>query len=115
MVNRMEDINIIIDLWVIENPYPHIENQKILECYNDAQNIIKRLMDLLNHIFEESDFVRREFKKYLNENSSNNEIKDIFNNIRKELSNKFFQENNSISLQSYEKLINILIYNCYIH
>lgn len=98
MVNKMEDINNLIDLWVIENPYPHFENQKILECYKDGQKILKELMDLLNHIFAESDFVRNEFKKSISENSTNDEIKDIFNNVRKNLSDKFFQENNSISL-----------------
>lgn len=107
----METINELIDKCILDTPYPHI-NMNALE--HDGK-LVKQFNTVIMHIFESAKYVREEYMTKITQSSSNDNIKDIFSEIRRDLCKKFLTENNEISERSYIKLINILIYNCYMH
>lgn len=109
------DFDMLIQEWIIDAPYPHIDDQKILSKDEISEDMVAVLRNHLYHIFESENYVRNHYLGSITTNSSNEEIKNVFNAIRIDLGNKFFEEDNSISKKSYEKMINVLIYNCFVH
>ena len=111
----MYDINELINMWIIDTPYPHTNDQIILDNKQINDDVLIRLKNILSHVFESGDYIRKKHLILITEDSSSNDIKKIFADIRKDLVNKFSAENKEISESSYVKLINILIYNYFVH
>ena len=107
----MKTINEVIDKCILDTPYPHVK----MDSFEQDGKLVEEFNDVLLHVFESANYVREKYMTKITFTSSNDNIKDIFNEIRKDLCEKFLEENNNISEKSYIKLINVLIYNCYMH
>ena len=109
------NINKLIEQWIILTPYPHIDDDVILKNIPNGCDKLEILKKILSHVFEFDGIVRKKYLSVTTMDSSNTEIKEIFDNIRKDLGQLLLAENNEITIESYYKLIDVLIYNCYMH
>ena len=106
----MNSLNDLIDKCVIEKPFPHIN-----QCELENSNIKDDFNSLVIHVFEFYDYVLDKYISKITKDTTNESIKNIFMEIRSDLCNKLIFENKEITESSYIKLINLLIYNCYMH
>lgn len=109
------DINQLIELWVINIPYPHVDDEKIIKNIQNGNELVCTLKKLLQQVFEYENMVRNEYLSLISSKSTNEEIKNVFKKIRQDLLTKLTKNDQNISKESYIKLIDILIYNCFMH
>ena len=109
------NINQLIDLWAVNTPYPHVDDEKILNNISNGNEVLCKLNKLLQQVFEYENIVRSEYLSLITSESTNEEIKVFFEKIRKTLLTKLRKKNENISKESYIRLIDVLIYNCFMH
>lgn len=109
------NINQIIEKWVSNIPYPHVNDDEIIKKVPDGNELISILRKILQQVFEYEHIVRSEYLSSISTESTNEEIKEVFEKIRKTLLTKLIKKDENISKESYLKLINVLIYNCFMH
>lgn len=111
----MIGIDDYIKEWYMDYPYPHTNDITIINKYENNKEILTELNKLWSHIWDSSALVREKYLSKILNRKSNDEILKVFEEIKEDLSNFYLSENNEISKESYLKLINVLIYNCFMH
>ncbi|MBE6351985.1 MAG: hypothetical protein E7060_03440 [Treponema bryantii] len=109
------NINQLIELWVINTPYPHVDDENIIKNVPNGNQLLCELKKILYQVFEFENIVRGEYLSLITPGNTNEEIKAIFEKIRQTLLPKLITRDRDISNESYIKLIDILIYNCFMH